>query len=516
MSSKKSDLVIVYHRQPYEEVEENGVIVRRENKSPNGIVPTLKSFFGHVDQGAWIAWKEAEDPAQPDFDRVVDISDAYGDYRVSRLPLSAEQVRSFYHVTSKEALWPVLHAFREKYNYDPVDWPTYREVNYAFAQAAAQEASDDATIWIHDYNLWLVPEYLRQMKPNAKIGFFHHTPFPGPDIFNVLPWRQEIVGSLLKCDVVGFHIARFAQNFAAVCESLFDIDAVETAPVELVDPDVRPALSELKSPTALTFEGRRVHILASPVGIDFDFVEEGAKAAHTEDLEKQIADELMGKRLLLSVSRTDYTKGGAELLLAFERLLERRPELHGELRLMLVSVAANQGMEVYRQVQEEIEGLAGRINARFAEFDWQPVHLMSTPIPFKQLAAFYKQADVCWITPLADGLNLVAKEFAAARTDCAGALVLSEFAGVSVELPQAVLCNPFSARSMDHAIDQALDMSAKERRLRMNGMREVVRDHTIADWADDLRLAMKEVEVATKKRRPVGSWSFDLETHNAR
>ncbi len=487
MQEKKSDLVIVYHRQPYEEAVENGVVVRRDNKSPNGIVPTLKSFFGYVDQGSWIAWKEAADPNEPDFERVVEISDAFGDYRVARLALSPEQVRSFYHVTSKEALWPVLHAFRERYNYDPVDWPTFREVNYAFAQAAAQEASDDATIWVHDYNLWLVPEYLRQMKPNAKIGFFHHTPFPGPDTFNILPWRREIVGSLLKCDVVGFHIARYAQNFAAVCESMFEIETVERVRMATVDAELRGALSELKTPTALIHEGRRVRVVATPVGIDVDFVEDRVNAGETEELEKRIEEELDGKRLLLSVSRTDYTKGGVELLNAYERLLDRRPELHGKVRLLLVSVSANNGMAVYEQVQQEIEGLAGRINARFAQFDWQPVHLMSTPIPFKELAAFYRKADLCWITPLADGLNLVAKEFVAARTDGDGALVLSEFAGVSVELPHAVLCNPSSARSMDHAIDQALDMPEEERRLRMTEMRKAVHGHTIEDWADDLR-----------------------------
>ncbi|MFN0263163.1 glucosylglycerol-phosphate synthase [Tepidamorphus sp. 3E244] len=490
MSTKKSDLVIVYHRQPYEEVEENGVIVRRENKSPNGIVPTLKSFFGHVDQGSWIAWKEAEDPARPDFERVVEISDNYGDYRVARLPLSADQVRSFYHVTSKEALWPVLHAFRERYNYDPVDWPTFREVNFAFAQAAAQEASDDATVWVHDYNLWLVPQYLRQMKPNVKIGFFHHTPFPGPDLFNVLPWRKEIIGSLLKCDVVGFHIPRFAQNFAAVCESLYDIESVERSRLELDDIRLRPALSELKTPDALVYEGRRVRIVATPVGIDVNFVEECINAAQTADLEKRIETELTGKRLLLSVSRTDYTKGGAELLYAYERLLERRPELHGEIRLMFVSVAANNGMAVYEQVQQELETIAGRINARFAKFDWQPVQLLSNPIPFKQLAAFYRKADICWITPLADGLNLVAKEFVAARTDGDGVLVLSEFAGVATELPHAVLCNPFSNGSMDHTIDQALDMEENERRERMIAMRNVTSGHTIANWAEDLRAAI--------------------------
>ncbi|MCA8884849.1 MAG: trehalose-6-phosphate synthase, partial [Rhodobacteraceae bacterium] len=192
-----SDLVIVYHRQPYEEVEVDGEIVLRENKSPNGIVPTLKSLFGSVTHGAWVAWKLADDPAAPDFERRVEITDSYGSYTVSRLPLTAEQVTSFYHVTSKEAFWPILHSFKERYNYDPVDWPVFQEVNRAFAEAAAQEAAPGAIVWVHDYNLWLVPGYLRLMRPDLRIAFFHHTPFPSADMFNVLPWRSQIIESLL-------------------------------------------------------------------------------------------------------------------------------------------------------------------------------------------------------------------------------------------------------------------------------------------------------------------------------
>lgn len=173
-----SDLVIVYHRQPYEEVVENGKTVLRENKSPNGIVPTLKSFFGGVTHGAWIAWKLAEDLDNPGFEERIEIEDDYGNYSVSRLPLSAEQVREFYHVTSKEAFWPILHGFKERYNYDPVDWANFRTVNWKFAEAAAKEAALGGVVWVHDYNLWLVPGYLRQIRPDLKISFFHHTPFP--------------------------------------------------------------------------------------------------------------------------------------------------------------------------------------------------------------------------------------------------------------------------------------------------------------------------------------------------
>jgi len=224
--SRKSDLVIVYHRQPYEEVGVDGQSVLREHSSPNGIVPTMKSFFGRVDHAAWVAWKLAEDPANPGFDRTVDIEDSFGSYTVARLPLTAAQVNSFYHITSKEAFWPILHSFKDRYNYDLVDRPTFREVNWAFAEAAAQQAADRAVVWIHDYNLWLVPCYLRTLKPNVRIAFFHHTPFPESGMFNVLPWRDEIIESVLACDAVGFHIPRYATNFVAVARSLKEVRVV--------------------------------------------------------------------------------------------------------------------------------------------------------------------------------------------------------------------------------------------------------------------------------------------------
>lgn len=480
-----SDLVIVYHRQPYEEVEVDGRIERRENKSPNGIVPTLKSFFGRVGKGSWVAWKLAEDPANPEFERVVEIEDSFGSYTVSRLPLTKEQVSSFYHITSKEAFWPILHSFKDRYNYDPVDWPTFREVNWAFAEAAAREAAPGAVVWVHDYNLWLVPGYLRQLRPDVRISFFHHTPFPAADMFNVLPWRKEIVQSLLACDVVGFHIPRYAANFVGVVRSLFDVDVLSR---EAVSADFAPegtALSERTVPTAIAHEGRRILVSAFPVGVDVDYISALASSPETEARAEAIRADLGETRLIVSVSRTDYTKGNIEQLLSFERLLERRPELHGSVRLMHVSVQANRNMSAYEEVQTEIEALTGRINGRFGSFEWQPVSLISTAIPFPELVAYYRAADVAWITPLADGLNLVAKEFAAARVDGDGVLVLSEFAGVAVELDAAVLTNPFSNRAMDAAIDQALEMAPDDRAQRMAAMHNKVRRYDIRAWASE-------------------------------
>jgi glucosylglycerol-phosphate synthase len=481
----KSDLVIVYHRQPYEEVEVevDGKVEYRENSSPNGIVPTMKGFLGKVDHGAWVAWKEAQDTANPDFEPVIEISDSFGHYTVSRLPLTKEQVKSFYHVTSKEAFWPILHGFKERYNYDPVDWPTFRAVNWAFAEAAAEQATDDAVIWVHDYNLWLVPGYLRQLKPNATICFYHHTPFPGPDMFNVLPWREEIINSLLACDSVGFHIPRYSQNFAAVVRSIKGARlAAETeTPTTLSATGV--ALNDRRMPLLVEHMGATTCVHTNPVGVNFDYIETLSNKPEVAEQVAQIREELGDCKLILSVSRTDYTKGNIEQLEAFERLLDRRPELHGKVRLMLVSVGANRNMTAYAEVQEAIETLAGRINGSFGSFEWQPVSLISNAIPLADLVAYYRAADVASITPLADGLNLVASEFCAARDlTRPGALILSEFAGCAVLLDGAIPVNPFSHSSMDSALDQALAMGIEESSARMAALRRSARTWDITAW----------------------------------
>ncbi len=479
---KKSSLVIIYHRQPYEEVVEDGKTVLREHASPNGIVPTLKSFFGMVDHCAWVAWKQIDPRRAQGFEPVVRIEDSYGSYVVSRLGLTAQQVRSFYHVTSKEALWPILHSFPERYDYDPVDWPTFQEVNRLFAEAAAEQAAEGAMVWVHDYNLWLVPKNLKALRPDVHVAIFHHPPFPAPNIFNILPWREEIIDSLLLCDLVGFHIPRYAVNFVHVARSLRNARPDEEIAVE---PGLSPhglALSEPTIPQYLSYEGRTILIDAFPVGTNTDHIQEVVQRPDTLTLEERIRGELNGRRLIISIGRSDYTKGTRDLLLAYERLLERRPELHGNVQLLVTSVAAAKGMRVYRAVQREIEQLSGQINGRFATLGWQPLLLFTNAIPFDELIAWYRCADVCWITPLRDGLNLVAKEYVAARKGMNGALVLSEFTGASVELRGAILTNPYSARNMNAAIDKALDMPEEEQRVRMESLWDSVDHYDAQAW----------------------------------
>ncbi|PHK94268.1 glucosylglycerol-phosphate synthase [Pseudoroseomonas rhizosphaerae] len=501
MSTKKSSLVIVYHRQPYEEAVEDGRTVFRPNRSPNGIVPTLKSFFQRTEPGAgaWVAWKHAR-PGEA-FERVVHIDDVNGGYTVSRLPLTPEEVESFYHVTSKEALWPVLHSFPWLFSYDNVDWDTFRAVNRKFAEAAAAQAEDDAVIWVHDYNLWLVPAYLRALKPKARIAFFHHTPFPAADVFNILPWRQEILDSLLACDLVGFHIPRYARNFAELARALAGAEIAESVPVDPAFGAMGQALSEPDMPVRLRVGGRDVALDSAPVGTDAALIRSVVEKPASRAIQREIREGLGERRMIMAVGRTDYTKGMIEAMEGFERLLERRPELVGQVKLVVTSVRAAASMKVYDDTQRDIEATAGRINGRFSKLDWTPVVLFSNSIPFETLLSYYHAADICLTTPLRDGLNLVAKEYVAAKAGTPGALVLSEFAGCAVELPDAVLTNPYSRRNLDRALDEALDMPRAEAAERMRRMEKAVQGCDIACWADHVFGEFGKIGLAAPESR---------------
>jgi len=499
---QKSSLVIVYHRQPYEEAEEDGKTVYRANKSPNGIVPTLKAFFKRLEpgRGAWVAWKEHE-LGDPDFERVIHIDDdsAGGGFHVRRLPLTKRQSSSFYHVTSKEAFWPVLHSFPWLFSYDNVDWRTFHEVNRLFAEAAAEQADEGALVWIHDYNLWLVPHYLRQLRPDVKIAFYHHTPFPSQDVFNILPWRSEILGSLLDCDLVGFHIPRYAKNFTDVARGLTGatISEVADTPIHMNVPG--QALSEPQMPLTLTLGGREIAIDASPVGADVHLIDDILDKQDTTDLEDRILGRLDGRRLIVTVGRTDYTKGTIEALKGFERLIDRRPDLRGTIKMLCVSVRAASGMAIYDETQKEIEQLVGRVNGLYSNLGWTPIVLYSNAIPFDRLMSYYRAADICITTPLRDGLNLVAKEFVAAKNGAPGKLILSEFAGCAVELPEAIYTNPYGHRDLDRAIDEALAMDDEVAEGRMRRMRADVENYDIGHWIDSLYASFARVGFEAKK-----------------
>lgn len=476
------ELVVVYHRQPYEEIMEDGKVVFKEPRSPNGIIPAIKGFFSHVEHAVWVAWKKAPAGKAAGFDRRITIKDSFGSYDVVRLPLDAAHINQFYHVTSKEALWPVINSFPWLYSTENTDWDMFREVNRRFAEAACEQAGQGAVVWIHDYNLWLVPKFIREQRPDLKIAFFHHTSFPGPDIFNILPWRDEIVDSLLACDLVGFHVPRFSQNFCAIAQGLRQGITREEAPVPAPMRTMNAALSETAVTTALNYQGRKVVIDTWPIGTSPDLIERTVNSEEGKARTAKIRANMNAEILIVSVSRVDYAKGGRQQLEAFERLLKRRPELIGRVKLLLVTVAAADGMEVYRAEQHKIEQLVGKINGHFGTLAWTPVNLSTTAMSFEEVVCAYRAADIAWITPLRDGLNLVAKEFVAAKQGEPGVLLLSEFSGAAMELSDAVLVNPFSLDSMDDTLDQALDMPMDERRQRMGRLFEHVKKYDIKYW----------------------------------
>lgn len=483
-----AQLVMVYHRLPYEEVREGGVTRRRGHTSPNGIIPTLLGFFREGRPGAWVAWSEQESREPHPFEAhtLVD-RDAYPNLIASRIALTRDDVDLFYRVFSKEALWPVIFSFIDRAVFREEHWEHYREINRIFAERAAAEADEGALVWIHDYNLWLVPAFLRRLRPDVRIAFFHHTAFPPPDIFNIVPWRRELVGSLLQCDYVGFHVPRYVENF---------VDVVRAhAPVEVLEREACAprfltwgcALGVESAATRIRAGDRELRVGAHPVGIDVARIESILAEPAMQERVAHLREELGGRTVVLSVERLDYVKGPLEKLEAYERFLEEHPELHGEVVLVSVATPPSRGMEIYQQVQEEVEQAVGRINGRFSRLDWSPIRYLFRSLPFEEVLALYAVSDLAWITPLRDGLNLVAKEYVAARetTGRPGILVLSEFAGAAVELQGAVLTNPYDPREMATTLFRSLLIPETERKDRMARMAEIVRRHDVGAWGDE-------------------------------
>lgn len=482
----KSSLVILYHREPYDEVNVDGKIVYRDKKSPNGIVPTLKTFFANAESSTWIAWKQVTSKQQANFEERVVMEGGSESCEVRRIPLSAQQVKDFYHITAKEAFWPILHSFPEHFTYESSDWENFQTINQLFADAACEDAAEDALVWIHDYNLWLTPYYIRQKMPNVKIAFFHHTPFPAADVFNILHWREAIVDSLLCCDLCGFHIPRYVENFVSVARSLRDVKIVEQEPVRPAFTPFGLALAEPSMTKKLQYGDRTVSLDAFPVGTNPGYIADVVNSPEVQKRVQEIRADIGDNKLIVSAGRVDYVKGAKEMLLCYERLLERRPELQGKVNLVMTAVKAAAGMRVYKVAQSQIEQLVGKINGRFSKLNWTPILLFTEPVPFLDLMAFYRTADIAWIPPLRDGLNLVAKEYISAHQGENGALILSEFTGSAVELPDAILTNPYSDQHMDDSIDQALDMTLEEQQERMQKLFQTVKQYDVKEWANHM------------------------------
>ncbi|XLY86903.1 glucosylglycerol-phosphate synthase [Ectopseudomonas mendocina] len=493
----KAELVMVYHRLPYEEYRNAaGKLQRRRPTSPNGIIPTLLSFFGDGRPGSWVAWAVHEDDDEPfDSHTTVD-AERYPKLTAARVKLSKEEVDVFYKRFSKEAFWPTLHTFWERATFNEGDWQVFCKVNRAFAERTALEAAEGAIVWLHDYNLWMVPAYLRELRPDLRIAFFHHTYFPSADVFNVLPWRRQIVGSLLQCDYIGFHIPRQVENFVDVARGVFPLKALERQSCAPRFITYGCAVGLERMTTALDTGTRQVRLGAHPVGLDIDRVRNALEAPKIQELMANLREEMKGVKLILSVERLDYTKGILEKLNAYERLLDDNPELLGKVTLVTVCVPAAREMRVYDELQTQIEQAVGRINGRFARIGWTPLQFFFRSLPFEEVSAWYAMADVMWITPLRDGLNLVAKEFVAAQglLGGRGVLVLSEFAGAAAELKGALLTNPHDPADLAQTCYLALNLPKSEAQARLRELFDIVCFNDIRRWGEDVLAGVAPTE----------------------
>jgi trehalose 6-phosphate synthase/phosphatase len=376
--------------------------------------------------------------------------------------LTADDVAGFYDGFSNGVLWPLFHYLVGHLPTGGVDWASYRRVNEKFADAVAEAWRPGDRIWIHDYHLMLLPGLLRERLQQAAIGFFLHIPFPSPDVFMTLPWRRDLLEGLLGADVVGFHTQNYARHFMA---SIRRVLAVET------------------TADHLWWKDRPVHAGALPMGIDVREFEQLAARPDIRARAATIRSEARGRKILLGVDRLDYTKGITRRLLAFERLLEREPQYRDKVRFIQVTVPSRGDVTAYRSFRKELDELIGRVNGAFGTIESVPIHYLYRGLSSDELVALYRAADVMVVTPLRDGMNLVAKEFVASRTDDDGVLVLSEFAGAADELSEAITVNPYDPDGVAAAMARALGLDPADRMSRMRALRSTIHQFTVHHWA---------------------------------
>lgn len=432
--------------------------------------------------GTWIGWpgmvEEELGSHESELQGLLDSAMRGSGYAVKPVMLTAEERDYFYYGFSNEVVWPLFHDFPAHCNFDPDYWQTYQHVNHKYAVVISRNVGPDDFLWVHDYHLMGVARELREMGATPRVGFFLHTPFPPPDIYFKLPWRSQILRGLLEYDLIGLQTPRDVRNFLQCARALADgIEVTGEPPIRTV-----------------RYQGREVRIGAFPISIDFDKYAREAASREVEEKAAYLREDLLERELILGVDRLDYTKGIPHRLAAFSNALERYPDLHNRVTLVQVVVPSREDIPEYHELKTEIERLVGEINGQFTRPGWVPIHYMYRSLEFTELLAYYRAADVALITPLKDGMNLVAKEFCAASIEEEGVLVLSEFAGAAAQLKHgALLVNPYDVEGVADTIYRIFKMLKEERRTRMRALRETIREYDIFRWVDSfLRAALLE------------------------
>ena len=454
------DLVVAANRLPVERVVDasGGGTWQR---SPGGLVTALESVM-RGRKGAWVGWAGEPGPAPEPFSE--------DGMHLHPVGLSPVEIQEYYEGFSNETLWPIYHDVIVPATFHRMWWNTYRTVNHRFAQAIAQVAAPGATVWVHDYQLQLVPAMLRALRPDVRIGWFNHIPFPPVELFAQLPWRRALVEGLLGADFLGFQRTADAENFLRVCRRLLGM-STKGDTVTFTPPGDDPAR-------------RTVRASAIPISVDFKGLDALARTpavlARAAEIRASLGDPEI---LMLGVDRLDYTKGIRHRLKAYEELLQDKAIGPPEVTLMQVATPSRERVDAYRLLREEVEGTVGRINGEYSVLGSTAIHYFHHSYPKDEMAAMFVAADVMLVTPLRDGMNLIAKEYVSCRHDLGGALVLSEFAGAWHELHEALICNPHDIEGVKQTIIRAINAPEDERRRRMKALRKRVADHDVQRWA---------------------------------
>ena len=427
--------------------------------------------------GKWIGWSGTFGESEEDIERIQGVLDDYSEdagYSLHSVPLTREEMRGYYYGFANEIVWPLFHDFQSRAVFDPDYWRSYLDVNFKFAEVVASSTTPDDYVWVHDYHLMHQALFLRSMGVRRKCGFFLHIPFPSPDIFMKLPWRWKIIQALLEFDLVGFHTIRDRRNFAQCLHTLM--------------PEVR-VRGRGAVVTAHVGE-REVRIGAFPISIDYN---QFANLAGSDDVIEtafRLRQALKHRKLILGVDRLDYTKGIPERMKAIDLTLRRYPDLKGRINFIQVVVPSREEVEEYKELKLEIEQLVGRINGEHSVPGWVPIQYLYRNLPREELAAYYSAADMALVTPLRDGMNLVAKEYCACNVSESGVLILSEFAGAAGQLQRwAYMVNPHDLEGVARAIRRTFYWDNTERTVRMRRLRDSVRRSNIYWWVDSFLLA---------------------------
>ena len=456
---KHQRLVVVSNRLPISVEKRDGKL---SFTSSSGGLATAMSSLDNEDK-VWVGWPgiPSEDLTPAEKREVATELAKHGCFPVH---LTKDQIELFYEGYANDTLWPLFHYFQSYAKYSDTYWKVYKEVNELYEKAVRHVSHSNAKVWIHDYHLMLLPGMIRLHLPDTSIGFFLHIPFPSYEIYRLLPERKEILHGLLGDDLIGFHVYDYARHFLSSCLRLLGLHS---------------------NHGVVHYDNRSVRVDAYPISIDYSKFKKSLSEPAVLEAMTRFEKRYKNQKIILSVDRLDYSKGIPQRLEAFRRLLENNPEYIGKIKMIMVAVPSRTEVETYKELRDEIEQTVSRINGTYGTVEWAPIGYQFQNLPFDEVLALYAKADIALVTPLRDGMNLVAKEYVASKQDSPGVLLLSEMAGAIDELPEAVSLNPNDTASVEKAIKKALKMPKTEQIRRIKAMQERLTMYPVQAWSED-------------------------------